>query len=423
MAATALSSLDDQVALLLAGDRDTIQDPYPIYDRMREQAPVLRVGSQTAIVSRHRDVKAAYRDVQRFPQPPARASPFDGYLRLLSEDDLRVLGQVKAFESNYISRKNGADHLRVRTAAHRYFTPRRVEELSDTFQRIFDELVEVHLDEDEFDFLEVAYRLPLLVICELLGVPREDAEQVKAWGDAINPGHRNPLEPALVRAQLDALHANADYVRELIERHRQNPARNDLVTSVLEAADGNRLSEEELVAFFLHTLFAGHETTQHMIGNGLHMLMVHRDQWTHLCAEPSLDRNAVDEVLRFNPPVPSINKITAQEMELRGVTLPQGTTVLLMQAAANRDPEVFERPGEFDIARQPNDHLSLGFGPHFCLGASLARLEGRIVFGSLSRRFPELDLAVDPSALRYHRGIRGLDDLPITLGPRSSWQL
>jgi len=415
MSVAANLSLDDALTRMFAGDPELVHNPYPVYNRLREESPVHRFGERTAIISRHRDVKASYRDVVRFPQPPFRGNPFDGRLRLLSEGDREILDLVQGFESNYISRKNGDDHVRIRTAAQRYLTPARVAKLEPTFQAIFDELIEERLEERTFDFLKVAYRLPLLVITELLGVPRQDAEKVKHWGDGINPRQTSPLQPDAVHAQWQAILGNSDYVRGLIAWHRRNPERTELVSSVLDAADSDRMTEQELTAFFVHTLFAGHETTQHMIGIGLYHLLRHRDQWERLCDDPSLASTAVEEILRFDTPVPSISKLTAVEVEVSGVTLPAGLTVLLLQAAANRDPEVFDDPQTFDIGREPNDQLSLGFGPHFCLGASLARLEGRIVFETLSQRFPDLQVAGDIDSLRFHGPIRGLYELPITL--------
>jgi cytochrome P450 len=417
MSVAANVELDGLLSRMFEGDPELVHDPYPIYKRLLEESPVHRFGEKTAIISRHRDVKASYKDVERFPTTKVRGNPFDGHLRLLSDDDRKVLDYVQGFESSYISRKNGEDHARIRTAAQRYFTPARVAKLEPTFQRIFDELLDEKKAEGTFDFLAIAYKLPLLVITELLGVPRKDAEQVKHWGDGINPRQLSPLPPEIVHSQWKAINENSDYIRGLIAWHRQNPERTELVSSVLDAADSDRMTEQELIAFFVHTLFAGHETTQHMIGNGLYHLMRKRDQWDRLRENAGLAPAAVEEILRFDSPVPSISKLTGTEVEVSGVTLPPGLTVLLLQAAANRDPEVFDDPETFDIGRQPNDQLSLGFGPHFCLGASLARVEGRIVFETLSRRFPEIRIAGDSDALRFHGPLRGLYKLPVTLGP------
>jgi cytochrome P450 len=412
------SSLDDELRLILTGDTESIQNPYPVFNRLREQAPLYRYDSQTVIVSRHADVKATYHDDEHFPATPALGTKFDGQMRFLGDEELAMMDEFAAFDKHTISRKNGDDHVRVRRAAHRYLTPRRVLDFEPTFQRIFDELIAERADQDVFDFMPVAYKLPLLVITEVLGVPRDDAEQVKAWGDAWTLTNQNPIPPEAVRYKRQVLDEYRGYVQALIDGHRNSETKSELVASMLDAADQDRLTEDELVAFFLHTLFAGHETTQHLIGNGLRALLLHRDQWRMLCDDPALVPSAVEECLRFDGPTLSISKRSAAGAQVSGESVPEGLDVILLAAAANRDPDVFEEPERFDILRQPNDHLMLGFGRHFCLGASLARLEGRIVFGTLTCHYPELDFATDPASLRYHRGLRGLDEFPIRLGAR-----
>jgi cytochrome P450 len=410
-------SLQADVRLILTGDVDANQNPYPVWHRLRDTQPVYRYDSQTVIVARHRDIKATYRDDEHFPTTPALGNRFEGQLRLLDNDDLLTFEGFAQFDKNTISRKNGADHIRVRRAAHRYLTPRRVANFEPIFQRIFDDLIAERAHQEVFDFMPVAYKLPLLVITEILGVPRADAEKIKAWGDSwlLNV---NPIPPEAVRRKARVLEEYRDYVRALVDRHRSAEARSELVASMLDAAEGSRLTEDELIAFFLHTLMAGHETTQHMIGNGLRALLLHRDQWDMLCRDPSLVPGAVEEILRWDPPVPFIGKLTGAGAEVGGVALPPGQNVLLLAASGNRDPDVFEDPDRFDIMRRPNDHVTLGYGVHCCIGASLARLEGRIVFETLTRRYPDLDFAADPSSLRYHPGIRGLGEFPIRLGAR-----
>jgi hypothetical protein len=414
MSLTTRPSLDEELRLLFAAGAETVQDPYPIFDRLREESPVHLFDAQTVLVSRHADVKAAYRDDEHFPSRPALINSFEGMFDLLSDAELAMLDEFAAFDRNTISRKNGADHARVRAAAHRYFAPKRTAELESTFQRIFDELLEQHAVGDAFDFMPIAYKLPLYVITELLGVPREEAAQVKAWGDAWLI-QENPLRPELVHRKRKVLDEYEAYTRALIERNRRDPNKSEVVASVLDAADGDRLTEDELVAFFLHTLLAGHETTQHMIGNGLRALLLpeHRDQWRLLCDDPSLVPGAVEEIMRWDPPVPYIGRSAAAGAEAGGIPIQEGSTVLVLAAAANRDPRVFDDPAAFDITRRPNDHVTLGHGVHFCLGASLARVEGKIVFETLARRLPGLELAVEPERLRYHGPIRGLTELPV----------
>jgi cytochrome P450 len=406
-----------EVQRILTGDVEAIQNPYPVFNRMRDEAPLFRYDAYTMIVSRHADVKAAYRDDDLFPTTPALGGRFEGMTRLLDEDELTMMDEFAAFDKHTISRKNGDDHSRVRGAAARYLTPGRVHGFEPAFQGIFDELIAERAGQDAFDFMPFAYKLPLLVITDILGVPREDAEQVKRWGDAWTIS-RNPIQPQDVRRKRRVMDEYREYVRALVGRQRSLEVKSQLVASMLDATEKDRVTQDELVAFFLHTLFAGHETTQHLMGNGLRALLLHRDQWQLLCDDQSLVPGAVEECLRYDGPVPFITKRSAAGARLSGEPVPEGLDVMLSAAAANRDPEVFAEPESFDILRQPNDHMMLGFGRHFCIGASLARLEGRIVFGTLARHYPDLDFATDPATLRYHRGIRGLDELPIRLGPR-----
>jgi cytochrome P450 len=415
-------TLDQAVEQLLVGP-EAVQDPYPLYDRLREEAPVYLWRESTALLSRHRLIKDGYRDTDRFPALEVRSKPRDerdpgsDAEALLSPADRQRLQEVYAFERDTMSRMNGDRHRRVRRAAHRYFTPVRVESIRGDMQRILDDLLGPLAGTGVVDLMPVAYQLPLLMITDLLGVPREDAEQVKAWGDAINhPDVTNPRQPEFLRAAHRAITDQSAYVRDLVEQQRQQSQRTALVGAVLDAAAGDRLTEQELIAFYVHTLFAGHETTQHMVGNGVFALLRHRDQWERLCADPSLTPSAVEEILRWDTPVHLNVKTTSRDVDLQGVTIPSGARVVMLLGAANRDPEAFDAPEELDIGRAPNDHLSLAFGPHFCLGAGLARIEGQVVLSTLATRFPELELAAEPDQLRFHRGIRGLDELPVRLG-------
>lgn len=417
------TSLADEFARLIARDYETIQDPYPVYNRLREESPVYHFDSQTVVLSRHADVKAAYLDNDRFLSNPVLGTRFEGQLALLSDDERQTLEDFNEFEHNFISRQNGANHRRIRGAVRRYFTPRRTAAFAPTFQRIFDELLDQATAEDEFDFMGVAYKLPLLVICEMLGVPLTDAERVKRWGDAMLT-EQNPIQPQFVRDKQEALAEYREYTTELIAAHRRDPERSELIAAILDAAEGDQLTEEELVAFFLHTLLAAHETTEHMIGNGLRAMFMHRDQWQLICDDPRLVPGAVEEVLRWDPPTSFFMKFTACDVEVGGEAIPAGTGVMLANAAANRDPAVFVDPNAFAITRHPNDHVGFGLGVHFCLGAALARLEGRIVFETLSRRVPELDLGIDSDDLRFDPRVeRGLETLPVTLTGREALEL
>jgi cytochrome P450 len=393
-------------------------DPYPLYSRLREEAPVFIFDSTTAIVSTHAEAKQVYREHDRFPNPSERMSQFEGQQSLLSDEERRRYAEIMELESSRMSRMNGESHRRVRAAGQRAFTPKRVRELEQTVQRLTDELLDALAAQEEPDFMTFAYRLPLLVIMQMMGAPYEDADQLKEWGDAINaPSGETPLQPETLNRAYAATHEFGDYVRGLVERQRREPDQTTLVSALLDASEGDRLTEEELVAAYIHVLFAGHETTTNLLGNGLVALLTHRDQWERICADPSLVPGAVEEVLRFDSPVQFFRKRLAADQELLGVTIPAGTYVMPANGAANRDPAVFDDPDDLDITRRPNDHISFGNGIHYCLGASVARLEGRTGFETLARRFPGLELAVAPDEVEFaaHLALRGPESLPLVL--------
>ena len=413
-------TLHDDVATLLSGDPDEVQDPYPLYRRLRDEAPVFLFDETTAIVTRHALTKTVYRDNARFPNPTSRARMFgESKLRLLSPEEVELYGKVIEFESRYLSRMNGDTHRRVRSAGQRAFTPKRIVELRETTRQLANELLDRLAEQGTPDLMTFATRLPLLVIMEMMGAPHEDAEMLKAWGDAVNaPAGQMPARPEAVRAAHDGAIQYRAYVKELAERHRRKPDKTTLIGALLDASATDQLDGEELVAMYVLLLFAGHETTTNMFGNGTFALLRHRDQWERLCADPSLAPTTVEEVLRYDSPVQFFPKGTVAEQELDGVTIPAGTFILAANGAANRDPLEFDDPDELNIGRRPNDQLSLGYGVHFCLGAGVARMEGQIGFEALSRRFPDLELALPAAEIRYRPvyGLRGLTSLPVSLG-------
>jgi cytochrome P450 len=208
----------------------------------------------------------------------------------------------------------------------------------------------------------------------------------------------------------------------MVARHRRNPGRPGLVAALLDAEEGDRLTLEELVANVLLFLFAGHETTTNLLGNGVYQLLLHPGQWQLVCDDPSVMPTAVEELLRFDPANQMMIRRAACDVELGGVEVAAGTGVMLLNASANRDPQAFADPDRLDVVRRPNDHLTFGQGVHFCLGAPLARLEGNVVFSTLARRFPELELAAAPEQLEWaaHPTLHGLVRMPVALGAERS---
>jgi cytochrome P450 len=408
--------LETELAAFFDG---SMNDAYSLYDRLRTENPVCRFGGDTFMVTRHADVKAIYRDAERFAQPRTRVIDTPSGAGPLPAAAGGMYREIVDFQQLMISRQNGAEHRRYRGAANRAFLPKRIDELHVLIEEIVDDVLDSLVDSVPVNFMEFAYRVPLLVIMELLGAPRADADRVKQWGDAfLEFSVSAPHDAEHVRNGHHQLEEYRAYADELIARNRDARSQTNLVSLLLDAERDDRLEYDELVATFMHLLLAGHETTTNLLGNGLAALLVNRDQWELMREDPSLVARTVDEILRYDPPVQVIVKSAAQTTEVRGVEIPAGSTVVLCQAAANRDPDVFAEPDSFDIIREPNDHLSLGFGTHFCLGAPLARLEGRIALHRIAERFPALRLATDVDSLEWvglpH--FRALTALPVSLG-------
>ena len=415
-------TLAEGVAALFAHDPSVSRDPYPLYRRLIAEAPVFDgLGLPMVLVTRHRLVKEISRDATRF----ASARPSDAFSRfdlssLTAEETDMLADGVQPVFALFMNSTDRPQHTRLRRAASGMFTPRRTAELGELAQRLTDDLLDELGAEDECDFLRLGSQVPLLVIMEMMGVPHADAPMLKEWGDGIADMVRSTgtVTGESVRRAHQSFEANREYVRGLAERYRRNPDRPNLVGNLLTAEEEESLSEDELVAVMIVLLFAGHETTTNLVGNGLLALLQNRDQWELLCSNPALVDSAVDELLRWDAPAQMNLRTATSDVELDGVQVPAGTTVAMLNGAANHDPEAFDEPDRLDITRRPNDHLSLGIGIHFCLGASLARLEGRIIFSTLARRFPDVELAVDPDALEWNpnSNLRGLKRLPVRLG-------
>jgi cytochrome P450 PksS len=308
---------------------------------------------------------------------------------------------------------DGPDHARLRALVHKAFTPRLVERLQARIQTLADELLDRGWHDGRLELVgSYALPLPTIVIADLLGIPVSDRQQFHRWSSRM-------VSMSTARDVLLAIPAAwlfLRYLRRLVARRRTRPS-NDLLSALLRAeAAGDRLSEDELLAMVVLLLIAGHETTVNLIASGTLALLEHPDQLYRLRCQPDLIASAVEELLRFTSPLDiATERYVLEDLELAGVSIPRGSLVLAVLGAANRDERRFPRPDTLDLARAPNPHLAFGQGPHYCLGAPLARLEGQIAIGTLVRRLPELRLAVPPGALRWRRGVflRGLERLPV----------
>jgi cytochrome P450 len=395
MAIAQQAPFQDELNALFASDPDQLRDPYPVYQGLCETGPVLEWGP-LVLITRYADVKPMLRDGARYSNGfRAQGSFYERTRAQLTGEYLRAFDEVTAFEAMYMSRADGDVHKRLRQIAHRAFTPRRIAELGAATQRYVDDILDPWAQDDVVDLMSLAYWVPLMIIGDLLGVPSDDRESIHEWSGRIGRNRGGTEAEPLLEAHR-ALDAFRRYVDTVIAEHRQVDSVSDLVTLLMDAEGGERLGADELAAMFVVLLFAGHETTTNLIANGMLALLRDRDQWQRLSDDPSLAGQAADELLRYVSPVQFLGRLPVQDIEIAGVTVSAGQALRPMLVCANRDPRVFSAPDRVDITR-PNarDHVALGFGPHYCLGASLARLEAEIAFGTLARRYPDIDLAED----------------------------
>jgi cytochrome P450 len=308
-------------------------------------------------------------------------------------------------------------HTRVRLLINKAFTPTSVEKLRPRARQVVHELLDHILLKSDMEFIhDFAFHLPVIVISEYLGVPVEDREQVKEWSDETSRMFfiRADESDRRERSQ-QGLEKLLAYFEPLIEERRQHP-RDDLISALVQAEErGDLLSHEELLATCTVLLFAGHETTTNLLANGLLAFMRQRDQWELLRQHPSLVRSAAEELLRYDGPVKATFRWARKDTELGGKTIRAGDRMLLILAAANRDPAKYADPDRLDIRRSPNPHVAFGQGIHVCLGAPLARLEAQEAFLALPQRFPDLRLNIDTAHLEYHPTVvaRALKALPV----------
>ncbi|MGH3811373.1 MAG: cytochrome P450 family protein [Pseudonocardiaceae bacterium] len=319
---------------------------------------------------------------------------------------------VFAATSHHMLNSNPPDHTRLRRLVTAAFTRRRVEQLAPRIQQITDELLDAMATAKQVDLIDAfAYPLPLTVICELLGVPVDRRREFRGWSSIVVTGVLAGMDTYVAAST-----AMVSYLRELVEVKRAAPA-DDLLSALVAVRDGqDRLTEDELTSMAFLLLVAGHETTVNLIGNGVLALLTHPGQLALLRAQPDRLPAAIEELLRFDGPLQVATfRRTAQPVDIGGVTIPAGEIVMLGLLAANRDPACIARPDALDITRTDHPHLAFGHGIHHCLGAPLARLEGRIALGTLLARFPRLRLTVPAEQLTWKPSVlmHGLTALPV----------
>ena len=393
----------DPVARLMLPETRT--DPYPLYARVRQRG-LVRSPLGAFIAADHATVASVLRD-RRFSSSPAHQRgyrppsypPGDPRAGLPDGDLLNL---------------DPPDHTRLRRLVSGAFTPRAIAELEPWIREVTVRLLTAADGAAGFDLIDaLAFPLPIAVICHLLGVPAEDQAQFRAWGHDV-AATLDPQTAAAARTQSRTAEAElTGYLRDLVRDRRAHP--DDTILSALIAAEeeGDRLSSGEVVRMAFLLLIAGFETTVNLIGNGTVALIGDPDGWDRLRQDPALVPTAIEEMLRYDSPVQLTSRIATEEVELGDRVIAAGRTVLVAIGGANRDPDVFDQPDEFRVDRpDPGRHLSFSLGLHHCLGAALARLEGRIAIEELTRRYPALELAAPPTR-RSQLVLRGFETVPV----------
>ncbi len=377
----------------------------------------------------------AYRRLQAIPFPIWLANPgatggawlfsrYDDVVAILKEarvskDISRIVPAERVTPVNHaMLSKDPPDHTRLRALVSLAFTPARIHAMEPRIARVADELLDQLRQRRQADFItDFALPLPVIIIAEMLGVPLTDRDrfrdlsnQVIMGGDANQPGRD------ISSGSQRAIEALADYFSGLIAERRKNP-RADLISDLIAVRDdANRLSETELVGTCILLLIAGHETSANMLGNGMLTLLRFPEQWDLLKRQPEHLPGAVEEILRYESPLQQATfRVAAENFSLGGAEIQQGQQITALLGAANRDPSHFPNPDFFDITRQPNRHIAFGVGIHFCLGSVLARVEGRIGFGKVVEKLPNLQLASETPNWNPNSCLRGLASLPVTL--------
>jgi cytochrome P450 len=385
-------------------------NPFPIFAHLRMNAPVLRLPARFGqgnmwLITRYKDAVAVLKD-ERF---------IKNERSLLSPEELAKL-PPQSFDvmSASLLENDGETHRRLRSLVHKAFTPQLIEHLRPRIEAICAEMLDRVAGKGEMDLMgDYAFPLPIIVICEMLGVPGEDRDNFRAWSNTL----LNQSSGGDMMKVQQSMMALLGYLRGVINDRRKNP-QDDLITHLVQVEEaGDQLNEIELLAMVFLLLVAGHETTVNLIGSGMLALLEHPTQLQKLRDNPSLIRTAIEELLRFTSPVEnSTQRYTNQDVVVSGVLIPRGELVLVSLASANRDPEQFENPETLDITRADNKHIAFGFGAHYCLGAPLARMEGAIAIPMLLERMKHLKLAIDPSRLKWRPSlfVRGVDSLPVT---------
>lgn len=391
-------------------NKATINDPIPVLRTLQDHAPVYWCDALRGwVITRNEDVKKVLRSDDFSAD---RITPF---YEAQSQERQASIQQLIRYLNTWVAFKDPPDHTRLRKLMKTVFSPETVAGQRGVVERSVTRLIDRLEDQESFDFIsEFAFPLPAMVILDLLGLPEEDMEDLKTWSNKMqlfigsattSPEKYDLAEEGAIRM--------ASYFRDIITERERNPG-NDLITHLLALREvDDALTEDEVIGTSMLFLFGGHETTTNLIGNGVRALLRHPEERQRLIDAPELIDSAVEEILRYDGPTGASVRIVKNTHVLHGVELTAGERVFVMINAANHDPRAFKDPEVFDITRSPNLHLTFNFGPHFCMGAPLARLEGQVAIGEIIKRLPGLRLAATDYDYMDTMIMRGLREMAV----------
>lgn len=380
------------------------KNPYPAYSQLREEEPVSHVrlpdGQYAWFITRYDDALEALKN--------------QSFIKDFTKMGENADNQSSIFNENMLF-ADMPDHRRLRGLVSKAFTPNMIEGLRNRIQEITDELLEETAGQNQINLIdEFAFPLPIIVICEMLGIPTEDRDKFRIWSNSMIEGSNSKYAENLEQHMRDF----TQYLKQRIAVVRENPG-DDLISELIIAEEqGDKLSEKELYGVVALLIIAGHETTVNFIGNSIMALLENPDQLKMLKNKPELIKTAIEETLRYNDPVEfSTSRWAREDMEFKGESIKKGDLVIIALNSANHDPSQFKDPEIFDITREKSKHLAFGKGIHACLGAPLARLEGEIAINSFFRRYPNAKMIADKNDLEWRTGmvVRGVRELPLLL--------
>jgi cytochrome P450 len=410
MPSASLNAIDEK----LVSDQ-FLDDPYPLLRQLQNEDPVYWSESIGGwIVTRYDDIVPTFRDVAHF----SNYGRFAKAVEYLPPEDRQKLAP---FETHYrqksLLQSDPPVHTRLRGLMAKPFSATNVEAMRPKIRKIVSDVIDSVETHGKMDVIrDLAYPLPFSVLGTIMGLPDERQTEIKHWADEILlfQGVNRPPVALLERSQT-ALLAMRSFLTELVNQKRRHPA-DDVISQLVAAeAEGNRLTEQELVYTCITIMGAGHETTTSLIGNGLYTVLSHPEQWRKLRADPSLLNSAIEEMLRYESPVARQPRVIQDDIELGGKKLLKGQVAFQMLNAANRDPAYFTDPDTFNIERQNNKHIAFGMGIHFCLGAGLARTEAQEIFRAILERLPNIKLVSEKADWDRHKpNSRMLHSLPVS---------